>query len=73
LIFAISSASMRLLCSGAHQFGVRWDTARLPAVLATSGIVGAPVAPVPITATQEERIQDARLYAKVYNGRPRRV
>jgi hypothetical protein len=40
------------LCSGAHQLGVRWNTVRCAAVLATSWIVWTPVAPVPITATR---------------------
>ena len=40
------------LCSGAHQFGVRWNTVRCPAVFATSWIVCMPVAPVPMTATR---------------------
>ena len=52
MIFAIVAASILLLCSGAHQFGVRWNTVRWPAVLATSWIVCTPVAPVPITATR---------------------
>ena len=46
------SSSIVLLCSGAHQFGVRWNTVRWPTVLATSWMVCTPVAPVPITATR---------------------
>jgi hypothetical protein len=46
------AASMGLLCSGAHQFGVRWNTVRWPTVLAISVIACTPVAPVPITPTR---------------------
>ena len=46
------SSSILLLCKGAHQLGVRWNTVRCPAVLATSWMVCTPVAPVPITATR---------------------
>src|SRR5215813_2249274 len=46
------AVSIALLCSGAHQLGVRWNTVRWPAVLATSWMVCTPVAPVPITATR---------------------
>ncbi len=49
---AISALSMVALCSGAAQLGVRWNTVRWPAVLATSWMVWIPVAPVPITATR---------------------
>ena len=49
---ACVAASIRLLCSGAHQFGVRWNTVRWPTVLAISVIACTAVAPVPITATR---------------------
>src|ERR671939_1385199 len=52
LMRAWVAASMGLLCSGAHQFGVRWNTVKCPAVFATSWMVCTPVAPVPITATR---------------------
>src|SRR3984957_6833729 len=48
----MSVALILLLSSGAHQFGVRWNTVTWAAVLATSWIVCTPVAPVPITATR---------------------
>ena len=40
------------LCSGAHQFGVRWNTVRWPTSPAMVWMVCTPVAPVPITATR---------------------
>ena len=46
------AASIGLLWSGAHQFGVRWNTVRCPTVLAISVIACTAVAPVPITATR---------------------
>ncbi len=52
MIWRIVAASILLLCKGAHQFGVCWNTVRWPTVLATSWIVWTPVAPVPITATR---------------------
>src|SRR4029453_8888854 len=48
----ISLSPILPLCRGAHQLGVRWNTVRCPAVLATSWMVCTPVAPVPITATR---------------------
>ena len=52
LICACVAASILLLWSGAHQFGVRWNTLRWPTVLAISVIACTAVAPVPITATR---------------------
>ena len=52
MILRCVSSSIGPLCSGAHQLGVRWNTVRWPAVLATSWMVCTPVAPVPITATR---------------------
>jgi hypothetical protein len=52
LIERCVSGSMGLLCSGAHQLGVRWNTVRWPTVLAISVMACTPVAPVPITATR---------------------
>ena len=49
---ACVAASIGRLCSGAHQFGVRWNTVRCPTVLAISVIACTAVAPVPITATR---------------------
>ncbi len=46
------AASILLLWSGAHQFGVRWNTVRWPTVLAISVIACTAVAPVPITPTR---------------------
>ena len=46
------AASILLLWSGAHQFGVRWNTVRCPTVLAISVIACTAVAPVPITPTR---------------------
>ncbi len=46
------AASIGRLCSGAHQFGVRWNTVRWPTVPAISVMACTPVAPVPITATR---------------------
>ena len=40
------------MCSGAHQFGVRWNTVRWPTVLAISWIVCTAVAPVPMIPTR---------------------
>ena len=51
-IRCISSLPILALCKGAHHWGVRWNTVRWPAVLATSVMVCTPVAPVPITATR---------------------
>ena len=48
---AIVSGSMRLLRSGVHQLGVRWNTVSSPTVLAISVMACTPDAPVPITAT----------------------
>src|SRR5690349_23701312 len=52
LMRAWVAASILLLCSGAHQFGVRWNTVRCPTVLAISWIVCTAVAPVPIIPTR---------------------
>ena len=46
------SASMGLLCNGAHQFGWRWNTVSCFAVFAISWMTCTPVAPVPMTATR---------------------
>jgi hypothetical protein len=39
------------LCSGAHQFGRRWNTVNSPTLSAISPINCTAVAPVPITPT----------------------
>src|SRR5678809_333351 len=49
---ACSSGVIGRLWSGAHQFGVRWNTVRWPTVLAISVMACTAVAPVPITATR---------------------
>src|SRR2546421_11930574 len=49
LMRACVVASILLLWSGAHQFGVRWNTVSWPTVLAISVIACTAVAPVPIS------------------------
>jgi hypothetical protein len=52
LILACSASVIARLCSGVHQFGVRWNTVRAPHSGAMVWITCTPVAPVPITATR---------------------
>ena len=49
---AISAAEISALCSGAHQFGRRWNTNSSPTLPAISPITCTAVAPVPITPTR---------------------
>ena len=67
LILAWASASMRLLCNGAHQFGVRWNTVRWRTVLAISVIACTPVAPVlgcSLLPGRENRVLDAVVHLR---------